>query len=199
MASCNISELSAAVVFYAGGVDMSLVDGPSPLEQAANIHCPMLGLFGEDDANPAPKDVSKMDLELTKHGKTHKFHTYAGAGHGFHCEARESYRPEAAIDAWAKTIAWFDGILKLRLVVRRDQSRKPGCHSVSRAFLSPWNAGLQRHDKLAPMIIRNIVGHLISIHETLLSPSGWPTNLSFTKHTLTNFAARPAGRLSLGA
>jgi len=38
---------------------------------------------------------------LTKNGKTHEFHSYAGAGHGFHCEARASYQPEAAADASA--------------------------------------------------------------------------------------------------
>lgn len=112
LASCNISDLSASVVFYGGGIGAALGDGPSPLEQTANIGCPMLGLFGEEDANPAPEDVANFDAELTKNGKTHEFHSYAGAGHGFHCEARASYRPEAATDAWAKAIAWFDKYLK---------------------------------------------------------------------------------------
>jgi carboxymethylenebutenolidase len=49
-----------------------------------------------------------MDAELTKAGKDHEFHNYGGAGHGFHCEARASYRAEAAADAWAKAMAWFD-------------------------------------------------------------------------------------------
>ena len=112
LASCNISDLSASVVFYGGGIGSALGDGLSPLEQTANIGCPMLGLFGEEDANPTPEDVANFDSELTKNGKTHEFHSYAGAGHGFHCEARASYRPEAAADAWAKAIAWFDKYLK---------------------------------------------------------------------------------------
>jgi carboxymethylenebutenolidase len=112
LAVCNISDLSVSVVFYGGGIGVPLGDGPSPLEQTANIHCPVLGLFGEEDTNPSPEDVSEIDTELTKHGKTHEFHSYAGAGHGFHCEVRDSYRPEAATDAWAKAIAWFDKNLK---------------------------------------------------------------------------------------
>ena len=112
LASCNISDLSASVVFYGGGIGMSLGDGPSPLEQTANISCPMLGLFGEEDTNPTPEDVANFDAELTKHEKTHEFHSYAGAGHGFHCETRASYRSEAAADAWGKAIAWFDNHLK---------------------------------------------------------------------------------------
>ena len=112
LASCNISDLSASVVFYGGGIGMALGDGLSPLEQTANISCPMLGLFGEEDANPTPEDVANMDAELTKAGKAHEFHNYGGAGHGFHCEARASYRAEAAADAWGKAMAWFDKHLK---------------------------------------------------------------------------------------
>ena len=72
----------------------------------------MLGLFGVEDANPTPDDVAKMDTELTNHSKTHEFHSYDGAGHGFHCQTRSSYRPEAATDAWGKAMAWFDQYLK---------------------------------------------------------------------------------------
>jgi|TARA_B100002003_G_scaffold1458_1_gene1309 carboxymethylenebutenolidase len=87
--------------FLLGGIGAALGGGPSPLGQTANIGCPMLGLFGEEDVNPTPEDVANFDEELTKNGKTHEFHSYAGAGHGFHCEARASYQPEAAADASA--------------------------------------------------------------------------------------------------
>lgn len=112
LAACNVSDLAASVVFYGGGIGNALGDGPSPLEQTANIGCPMLGLFGVEDANPTPDDVAKMDSKLTTHGKAHEFHSYDGAGHGFHCETRASYRPEAAADAWGKAVAWFDQHLK---------------------------------------------------------------------------------------
>jgi carboxymethylenebutenolidase len=112
LAACNVSDLAASVVFYGGGIGNALGGGPSPLEQTANIGCPMLGLFGVEDANPTPDDVAKMDSKLTTHGKAHEFHSYDGAGHGFHCETRASYRPEAAADAWGKAVAWFDQHLK---------------------------------------------------------------------------------------
>ena len=112
LAACNVSDLAASVVFYGGGIGNALGDGPSPLEQTANIGCPMLGLFGVEDANPTPDDVAKMDSKLTTHGKAHEFHSYDGAGHGFHCETRASYRPEAAADAWGKAVDWFDQHLK---------------------------------------------------------------------------------------
>ena len=33
---------------------------------------------------------------------------YAEAGHGFHCDARDSYHEASAKDGWSRTIAWFD-------------------------------------------------------------------------------------------
>ncbi len=112
LAAANIPDLSASVVFYGGNIGVPYGDGPSPLDQTANISCPILGLFGEEDANPTLADVANIDAELNKHDKAHEFHNYAGAGHGFHCEARASYRPEAAQDGWAKALAWFDKNLK---------------------------------------------------------------------------------------
>ena len=106
-------DIKAAAVFYGGRILQPLGgDGPSPLEQTANISSPVLGLFGEDDQNPTPADVATIDAELSKYGKEHEFHMYPGCGHGFHCNARDSYRPESARDAWGKTIAWFDAHLK---------------------------------------------------------------------------------------
>ena len=113
LAACTISDLKASVVYYGGRILGPLgTEGPSPLEQTANISCPVLGLFGADDANPTPADVATIEAELQKHNKDYEFHTYPGCGHGFHCDARASFRPEAAKDAWDKTMAWFDKHLK---------------------------------------------------------------------------------------
>jgi carboxymethylenebutenolidase len=113
LAACNLSDIKASVVYYGGRILQPLgSEGPSPLDQTSNIGCPVLGLFGEEDANPTPADVATIEAELQKHGKSYEFHMYPGCGHGFHCDARASYRPEAARDAWGKTIAWFDQHLK---------------------------------------------------------------------------------------
>ncbi|MEK7806650.1 MAG: dienelactone hydrolase family protein [Chloroflexota bacterium] len=113
LAACNILDLKASVVYYGGRILQPLgSEGTSPLAQTAKITAPVLGLFGQEDANPTPADVEKIEAELKRHGKTHEFHMYPGCGHGFHCDARASYRAEAARDAWGKTIAWFDKHLK---------------------------------------------------------------------------------------
>jgi carboxymethylenebutenolidase len=32
---------------------------------------------------------------------------YAGAGHGFHCDERDSYHEVSAKDGWARALQWF--------------------------------------------------------------------------------------------
>ena len=113
LAACNVSDLKATVVYYGGRIMGARGgDGASPIEQTSTINSPVLGLFGEEDQNPSPEDVAKIDAELTRLGKDHEFHTYPGCGHGFNCNARTSYRPESARDAWGKAMAWFDKYLK---------------------------------------------------------------------------------------
>ncbi len=107
----HASAIRAAAVFYGGNIMAPWGEGPTPFDRTARIACPVLGLFGEDDGNPSPADVVKIGAELEKLGKTHEFHSYAGAGHAFMNEDRPSYRAEAATAAWVKCVAWFQRYL----------------------------------------------------------------------------------------
>jgi carboxymethylenebutenolidase len=102
----------AAVVFYGGNIMRAWGEGPPPFDLTGRIGCPVLGLFGADDANPNPDDVAKIDAEMTRLGKPHEFHSYAGAGHAFMSEGRPSHRQDAADDAWSKCVAWFARYLR---------------------------------------------------------------------------------------
>jgi carboxymethylenebutenolidase len=103
----------AAGVFYGGNIMKALGDGPTPFDLTPQIACPMIGFFGEDDTNPSPADVDKIDAELTRHGKPHEFHRYAGAGHAFlNFTNAERYRPEPAADAWQKMLGFLDRHLR---------------------------------------------------------------------------------------
>ncbi|HEY3752985.1 MAG TPA: dienelactone hydrolase family protein [Pseudonocardiaceae bacterium] len=77
------------------------------LGMADQLSCPLLGLFGADDSYPSPEETAKLDAELTRLGKPHEFHTYDGAGHAFFATDRPSYRPESAVDGWAKVFTFF--------------------------------------------------------------------------------------------
>lgn len=112
LAAGSIPELKAAVVFYGGNTMKALGDGPSPFERTQNIQCPVLGFFGADDTNPSPDDVKRLDAELTRLGKWHEFHTYAGAGHAFQNFTGERYRERAARASWTEMLAFLTERLK---------------------------------------------------------------------------------------
>jgi carboxymethylenebutenolidase len=100
-------DLKAAVVFYGGNIMTGWGSDRAPFADTDKIGCPVLGLFGEEDGNPNPADVAKIDAELTRLNKHHEFHTYSGAGHAFMNEGRPSHRPETAADAWQRAISFF--------------------------------------------------------------------------------------------
>jgi carboxymethylenebutenolidase len=108
LAAAAIPACKAAVAYYPGntfrawGRDLS-----SPFERTAEIHCPLQGHFGADDANPSPQDVGKLDAELAKFNKPHEFYSYANAGHAFMDSTKESYRREADEASWPRTIEFL--------------------------------------------------------------------------------------------
>ncbi len=104
---------SAAGVFYGGNILKGWGDTTSPFDRTASIAAPMLGIFGDDDTNPTPADVATIDAELTRHGKQHVFHSYAGAGHAFlNFTNSERHRPAQAADAWQKMLTFLDRELR---------------------------------------------------------------------------------------
>lgn len=100
-------DLKASVMYYGGNTMQPWGDGPSPFERTAQIHCPILGHFGEEDDNPSPEDMRKLDAELTRHGKIHRFYSYAGAGHAFAHVGSPGYRAHAAEASWPRTFEFL--------------------------------------------------------------------------------------------
>jgi carboxymethylenebutenolidase len=110
--AAHSTALRAAVVFHGGNIMVARDGMPSPLAQAATIGAPVLGLFGADDTNPSTDDVHTIDAELTRLGKQHEFHIYAGAGHAFLNFTRPTvFREAQAKDAWTKCVAWLQRLV----------------------------------------------------------------------------------------
>jgi carboxymethylenebutenolidase len=105
--------LDAAVDCYGGFVvgtppEGHPLHGWAPLvDRAADLNCPLLGLFGADDQFPSPAHVAELEEALKANGKTCEFHSYDGAGHAFMQVDRPNYRPEAAVDAWRQIWSFF--------------------------------------------------------------------------------------------
>lgn len=107
-------NLKAAVAWY-GRIASPQADPlhpKNPLDLAAEVACPVLGLYGEADTGIPVADVRKMEAALKEAGKTAEFIVYPGAPHAFFADYRPSYRPEAAKDAWQHALAWFARYLK---------------------------------------------------------------------------------------
>ena len=112
LAACTLSGIDAAVNCWGGGVtvpqeELTPAMPVAPIDYTAYLNCPMLGLFGEEDARPSPADVARTEEELKKHGKDFDFHMYPNAGHGFFAVDRPSYRQEAATEGWKEVFAFY--------------------------------------------------------------------------------------------
>jgi carboxymethylenebutenolidase len=113
LAACHIPEIKACAVFYGGRIKQAMGGDVAPIELAARMRCAVIGFFGNEDANPSPADVDDYAAALAAAGVPHQFHRYEGAGHAFqNFPSEERYRHEQSEDAWAKAIAFFDGVLK---------------------------------------------------------------------------------------
>ncbi len=78
------------------------------IARAAELHAPVLGLYGAHDTGIPQEDVEAMRAALTAAGKTGSdIHVYADAGHGFHADYRESYVEADAEDGWWRLLAHF--------------------------------------------------------------------------------------------
>jgi carboxymethylenebutenolidase len=107
-------ELKAAVAWY-GQIKPEKKPGirtAGPLDVAALIKTPLLGLYGGEDMGIPVADVKEMEAAVKASGGTAEFIIYAGAPHAFFADYRPSYRSDAAKDAWNRCLAWFSKYLK---------------------------------------------------------------------------------------
>lgn len=112
LAACHL-DLDAAVDCYGAFVTGTPPEGfplrvRNLVDQLPDLRCPLLGLFGEEDQYPTAEQVAELDRLLTEHGKEHEFHSYPGAGHAFFSTDRPAYRPEAAVDGWARITDFYN-------------------------------------------------------------------------------------------
>jgi carboxymethylenebutenolidase len=101
-------ELAASVTFYGGGVAEGRFGLPPLLEIAPQLKAPWLGLFGDLDKGIPVEQVEALGQAVGKAPVRAEIVRYADAGHGFHCDMRDSYHAESAKDAWERTLTWFE-------------------------------------------------------------------------------------------
>ncbi|HEV7731249.1 MAG TPA: dienelactone hydrolase family protein [Candidatus Binatia bacterium] len=102
-ASALPDKIAAAAPFYGGGI---------PIDRTANLKAPVLAFFGDEDPFIPMDHVHALEAEAKRYGKNVEVVVYPKAPHGFFCNERDSYRPEAAKDSWEKLKAFFAKHLK---------------------------------------------------------------------------------------
>src|SRR6516225_5001942 len=100
--------LKAAAAWY-GPIDRPRTElqPKYPIDLAADLKAPALGLYGAADTAIPVESVERMRAACKAANKTCEIVIYPDTPHGFNADYRPSYRPEAAKDGWAKMLAWF--------------------------------------------------------------------------------------------
>lgn len=98
-------RLAACIVNYG-----ALPTDPNDIQQ---IIAPVLGSFGADDRGITPADVRAFEKTMKGMNRRVDLKIYDGAGHGFENSTNAAgYRPDAAADAWARTVAFLNKTMK---------------------------------------------------------------------------------------
>ena len=108
-------NVKAGVAWYGRLVGQPTALTPKhPLDLAAGIKAPVLGLYGGQDSGIALTTVNQMKDALAEAGargnqaaKASEFVVYKDAPHAFHADYRPSYHKAAAEDGFQRAIAWF--------------------------------------------------------------------------------------------
>lgn len=117
LAASHCRGLDAAVAWY-GMLRAASLDAANPehaLDALARVRCPVLGLFGAEDALIPQSDVEELRKRVAAWRAPLEIVVYPGAGHAFANESRpETYREAAASDGWRRALDFFAKHLELR-------------------------------------------------------------------------------------
>ena len=94
------AKVGACVVLYGGH--------PNVKPDLPKLESPVLSISGDKDKSVTPEVVHKLEQQLKSLGKQVDVIIYPGADHAFFNDTRPTvYVPEAAADAWQRTIDFF--------------------------------------------------------------------------------------------
>ncbi|HLG21472.1 MAG TPA: dienelactone hydrolase family protein [Candidatus Manganitrophaceae bacterium] len=102
--ACRTEEIRCAVPFY------GRVPADSELQ---HLSAPLLFFYGDEDGWITKEEVGRLEKALKRYKKEGAVKTYPGAPHAFFNNTRrEVYDPEAAGDAWGKTLDFLNRYLR---------------------------------------------------------------------------------------
>ena len=93
--------VDAVCTFYGGGMQ-------NVFSQLGELKAPVLGLYGDQDKSIPQGTIEEFDKLLEKQAVPHEIVVYPNSGHAFFRDHDpNTYRPEAAKDAWVRLQKFF--------------------------------------------------------------------------------------------
>ncbi|HEX6551100.1 MAG TPA: dienelactone hydrolase family protein [Gammaproteobacteria bacterium] len=92
-------KIAATVMYYGRPVD--------DVAALSKLKMPLIGFFGEEDHGITVSDVRAFQQALKQAGVNAEIHEYPHAGHAFANPSGKNYQPQAARDAWRRTLAFL--------------------------------------------------------------------------------------------
>ncbi|HWJ96411.1 MAG TPA: dienelactone hydrolase family protein [Telluria sp.] len=108
MYSAHNPKVKAGVAWYGRLVGDATPNSPKhPIDIAADLKVPVLGLYGAKDNGIPLESIEKMKAALAKGSSGSTFVVYPNSGHAFHADYRPSYVEADARDGWKRALDWF--------------------------------------------------------------------------------------------
>jgi carboxymethylenebutenolidase len=98
--------LQCAISYYGGGIAPGGLF-PSLADRLKDLNAPTLYFWGGLDAHIGPDAVQAVTTKLNEAKKDYVNVVFSHADHGFFCDARASYNPVAAKEAWSLTLEFL--------------------------------------------------------------------------------------------
>ncbi|HEY9762193.1 MAG TPA: dienelactone hydrolase family protein [Trichocoleus sp.] len=106
--AATLPDIKATASFYGAGItSLTPGGGPPTITRTQDISGTLYGFFGTADPLISTTEVDEIEAALSQQGIPHKIFRYDGAEHGFFCDQRASFNPQAAEDAWTKVMQLF--------------------------------------------------------------------------------------------
>jgi len=104
----TLPEIKATASFYGAGIaHWSPGEGKPAIDYTAAIGGTLYAFFGLADASIPLAEVDLIERRLQSANPAHRVFRYPGADHGFFCDQRASYHPQAAQDSWHQVLHLF--------------------------------------------------------------------------------------------
>ena len=106
--AATLQDVAATASFYGAQIATWCPGEDKPtITRTQDIKGTVYAFFGTEDPLIPNEQTEQIEAELQQQNIDHQIFRYPGATHGFMCDARQSYNPDTAEDAWEKVLDLF--------------------------------------------------------------------------------------------